>query len=900
MLTRARLWLAAVLNRGRFDRDLADELTCHIETRAEHLERQGMPAVEAKRQARLEFGALDKYKEEIREVRAGVWIEQMRQDLHYGTRALFRRPGFTVAATRTLALGTGATATVFTLFDTVLLRPLPVHRPDDLAHIYTSCRAGDPYCFSSYPEYLDYRAHSRTFADMAAFLPVGVSIGAGAGNWVGTALLVTTNYFTLLGLAPHAGQLISPAWNVAADPPAVLAHDRWLARFGGDRSVIGQRIRISGGTFRIAGVAPPEFHGTRLDVRPDLWLAIDNVGLIPAGGSDPGTTGRQSGSDMLTNRGRRWIGGTIGRLRPGATIEQARADMRAISDSLQQSDPDRAGRFVTVEPAERAALPPGAAADITRFLVLLMSGVGAALLIACANVASLLLARGAARRPEIELRRALGAGRGRLVRQLMSEHLLLAFAGTALGILVAKASMALLASYDLPGAVPIASLDLQLDARALFFAVVLLAITALFGLIPALGTTRGLAATTTASRTTGESTGSARGQGLLLAAQVAVTAMLLVGAGLFIRSLQNGLNLELGLSSRSVVMAQLVPALEGYPPARTQAIVDEALARLGSLPDVDAATAARQPPLTRGNGFRAQEIEGYSPRPGEEIRFESNFVAPDYFKVLRIGIRAGREFGAGDRAGGPLIGIISETMARRYWAGRDPIGTHIRSRSFPEPIRVVGVAGDVMVGLDRAAEPFVYLPLAQHPRFLNAPVPMVLLARARASSTALAPAMRGVLHAIDPALPVTEVASLEDRIADLLMPQRFGSALLSVLGGLTVVLVIVGSAGTVAYGVSRRRREIGVRLALGARRTQVAAAVTRGALLSMAAGVLAGIVGAAALGRLAAAFLYGIAPTDAVTFAGAAAVLVLATGAASFLPAWRAASMDPAEILKAE
>jgi predicted permease len=899
MLARARLWVASLLGRRRFDRNLADELTFHIETRAEHLERQGMPPAEAKRQARLEFGALDKYKDEVREVRTGVWIEQLRQDLHHGTRVLIRRPGFTVAAILTLALGTGATATVFSLLDTVLLRSLPVRNPEELAHIYTSCRAGGPFCSSSYPEYLDYRAQSRTFADMAAFQQVGVSIGAGSGSWVGTALLVSTNYFTLLGVAPHAGQLISPAWNVAADPPAVLAHDTWLARFGGDRSAIGQSIRASGGTFRIAGVAPPEFHSTRLDVRPDLWLAIDNVGLIPAGGSDPGTTGRPIGSDMLTNRGRRWIGGTIGRLRPGSTIEQARADMRAISDGLQQSDSDRAGRFVTVEPAERAALPPGAAADITRFLVLLMSGVGATLLIACANVAGLLLARGAARRPEIELRRALGAGRGRLVRQLMSEHLLLAFAGTALGILVARTSMALLASYDLPGALPIASLDLQLDPRVLFFAVVLLAITGLFGLIPALGTTRGLAATT-ASRTTGESTGSARGQNLLLGGQVAVTAVLLVGAGLFIRSLQNGLSLELGLSSRSVVMAQLVPALEAYPPARTQAIVDEALTRLGALPEVDAATAARRPPLTSGSGFQAQEIEGYSPRQGEEIRFGSNFVAPDYFEVLRIGIRAGREFTAADRAGAPLVGIISETMAQRYWAGRDPIGTHIRSRSFPEPIRVVGVAGDVTVGLDRAAEPFVYLPLAQHPRFLNAPVPMVLLARARSDSTALAASMRGVLHAIDPALPVTEIAPLDDRIAELLMPQRLGSALLSALGGLTVVLVIVGAAGTVAYGVSRRRREIGVRLALGARRAQVAGAMTRSALVSMAAGVLAGIIGAAALGRLASAFLYGIAPTDAATFAAAAAVLVLATGAASFLPAWRAAGMDPAEILKAE
>jgi predicted permease len=897
--TRTRLWLASILSRQRFNRDLTDELTFHLDARAEDLARRGLSPADARRQARLEFGAPDKYAEQLREVRAGIWTEQLRQDLHYAVRVLIRRPGFTIAALLTLSLSTGATAAVFALLDRVLLRALPVGHPEELAHIYTSCRAGDPYCSSSYPEYLDYRAQNRTFDDMAAFEPIGVSVGNDSGSWVGTALLVSTNYFALLRVAPEAGQLISRGWNVGADPPVVLAHDTWLVHFGGDRAAIGRTIRVSGATFRIAGVAPPAFRGTRLEVRPDLWLAIDNIGLIPHGGSDPGTTGRPSGSDMLANRGRRWIGGTIGRLRPDATLAQARADLRAISDGLQQTDPDREGRFVTVEPAERAALPAGAASDVTRFLVLLMGGVAATLLIGCANVAGLLLARGAARRPEIALRRALGAGRARLVRQLMAEHLLLAWVGTALGLLVAKASMVLLASYDLPGALPIASLDLQLDERVLWFAVVLLGVTGLFGLIPALGTTRGLAATT-ASRTTGDGTGRARGQSLLLASQVAITTVLLVGAGLFIRSLQNGLTLDLGLSSRSVVMAQLVPALEGYTPARTQVVVDEALARLRALPALDDVTAARLPPLTRGNGFRAQDIEGYSPRAGEEMRFTSNFVAAGYFGVLGIGLPAGREFSGGDRAGAPLVGIISDTMARRYWAGRDPIGTHIRSHSFPEPIRIVGVAGDVTIGLDRPSEPFVYLSLAQHPRFLNAPVPMVLLARARTNPAALAGSMRRVLHGIDPALPVTDVAPLDDRIAELLMPQRLGSMLLSALGCLTVVLVTVGAAGTVAYGVSRRRREIGVRLALGARRAQVAGTMTRGALVSMATGVVAGSLAAAALGRSASAFLYGIEPTDAVSFAAAAACLVLATGIASFLPAWRAAGIDPGEILKAE
>jgi predicted permease len=884
----------------RTDKDFLLEIDAHLALEVDRLVADGLSPEAARRMAARRFGNVTIARERFYHSRRSRWLDELRLDLRYAARALRRSPTFALAAILTLGLGIGATSTVFALLDTVLLRPLPARKAGELAHIYTSCRAGNPYCVSSYPEFLDYRARNRTFADMAMFEPVGVSVGAGTDRWVGTACLVSTNYFTLLGVAPHAGHLISSEWNVSADPPAMLAYDVWLTRFGGDPSVVGQLIRISGATFRIAGVAPRGFRGTTLHARPDVWLAIDNIGLIPAGaGSDPGTAKRPTVSDMLTNRGRRWISGTIGRLRPGTTIEQASADMRAVSDGLQQTDPGRAGRFTTVEPAWRAALPPAAAADITRFVVLLMGGVGAALLIACANVAGLLLARGTARRAEMDVRRALGAGRGRLVRQLMAEHALLAFAGTAVGVAIASASMAVLASYDLPGNVPIASLDLRLNARVLSFAFVLLLVTLLVGLMPAFGATRGLRSTM-ASRTTGEDIGSARGQSLLLATQVAVTTILLVGAGLFIRSLQNGLALDLGLSSRSVVMAEVAPALEGYPPNRTQAILEDAVTRLANLPGVQAATAARQQPLVRGTGFLAQDVEGYAPRPGEEIRFESNLVAPTYFEVLGIDLRTGREFTESDRAGAPLVGVISETMARRYWAGRDPIGTHVRSRSFPEPIRIVGVAGDVTIGLDGAAAPLLYLALAQHPRFLNAAQPMVILARGQSDTPLLAATVRGVLSAAEPTLPVRAVTLLDDRIADLLMPQRLGRTLLSALGGLTVLVVIVGAAGSVAYGVARRRREIGIRLALGAPRTSVAGTMTRRAVVSMTAGVVAGLVGAAALGSFVSAFLYGIDAADPATFIGATALLVVATAMASFLPAWRAAGINPVEILRGD
>ena len=899
MLVRIRLWLASVLRRRRFDADLEDELAFHLRARAQDLRRRGVPPAEAERQARLELGSLEKYKDEVRDVRAGVWVEQLRQDLRYGARAIARRPGFAAAATLTLALGIGATATVFALLDVVLLRPLPVSDPDALAHIYTSCRRGDVYCSSSYPEYLDYRAQSRTFADMAAFAAMDLNLPAGSARWVGRGLLVSTNYFTLLGVAPHAGRFFSPSWDVGSDPPVVLGYEAWRSRFAASPEVIGRIVHVSGATFRVVGVAPPGFRGTRLDERPDVWIPIDNVSLLPARGSDPPGAQVRVGSDMLANRGRRWIGGTVGRLRPGLTIAQAQADMRAISDGLQETDPTRDGRFVTVEAARRAALPAEAGADLTRFVALLMGGVCAALLIACANIAGLLLARGAARRPELELRRALGADRGRLIRQLLTEYVLLALAGTLGGLVVARWAMSVLAGYDLPGAVPVASLDLGLDPRVLAFALVLLAVTGAFGLLPALGTTRGLSAAT-GSRTTGEGTGRVRGQGVLLGVQAAVTIVLLIGAGLFIRSLQHGLALDLGLTRRPVVLALAAPALEGYPPERVRAVLGEATARLAGLPGVTAASVATRPPLANGDGFGAQDVEGYAPGPGEEMRFESNFVGPDYFRALGIEIRAGREFTGADREGAPLVGVISDTMARRYWAGRDPIGTRVTSRSFPAPIEVVGVVRDVTVGLDGAAEPFVYLPFLQHPRFLAAPRPMVLLVRTEANPSPLATSVRRVLHEIDPSLPVAEITTLDARIGELLMPQRFGSTLLSTLAGVTLLLVAVGVVGTVSYGVSRRRREIGVRLTLGARRHQVVAAMTRGTLLPVGAGVVAGMAAAVALGSVVSSFLYGITPADLVTLGGAGAVLAATAGIASFVPAWRAAGVDPSEVLRAE
>ena len=444
-----------VLRRDRVEKELSQELDGYVDLLIQEKVKAGMASEEARRAARLEFGSLEYVKDEVRDARVGAWVASLMQDLRYGLRMMRRGPAFTAAAVLTLTLGIGATVTIFSLLDTVLLRPLPVKDPSELANVYTSCRRGNPYCATSFLEFLDYQSQTRTFADLAAFQPLTVSASAAGGSWVSDAMLISENYFTLLGLTPFAGRLLTPGASLDTEPVVVLSHDVWTTRFGGLPEILGDTVQLNGTAFRIIGVAPPEFRGTRAGSRPELWVPIESRSIWARA---------REATDPLTVRGLRWISGTIGRRSPGITIEQAQAEMRVISDALDATDPSRSGRFITVEPAGTLTLPAGSAEDVTRFINLLMAGVAGALLIACANVVGLLLARGVARRREFELRKALGGGRARLVRQLLVEYLVLVVPATAAGLVVAHGAMRVLVAYDLPGAMSIASLDLGLDS----------------------------------------------------------------------------------------------------------------------------------------------------------------------------------------------------------------------------------------------------------------------------------------------------------------------------------------------------------------------------------------------------------------------------------------------------
>ncbi|MEE8116561.1 MAG: ABC transporter permease, partial [Gemmatimonadales bacterium] len=717
-----------------------------------------------------------------------VWLRIRRrdrtmlmQDIKYAIRSFAKSPGFTFIALLTLALGIGANTAIFTLVDVVLLRPLPVHEPSQLADIYTSCRRGFPYCTSSYPDFVDYRDRNRSFADMAAFAGQTVSLHDGDGAELRGAMLVTGNYFSMLGVNAVVGRTIIPDDDRLGDARAVivLSHRAWMTEFGGDEDVIGRDVRLNGAPYTVVGVAPEAFRGTRLNQSPDMWIPFSSLPLIDT---------RNQGIDVLASRGTRWIGGTVGRLRPGVTVEQARADMLRVSDQLEE-ETNRAGRTITTEAVRTFTLPAATTGqDIVRFVTLLMVVVGAALLIACANIANLLLARASARRREIGVRIALGAGRARLVRQLLTESIILSVTGAAAALFVASVGLQFLSGYALPGFVSIASLNLTLDGRVLAFTATIALLTGvIFGLVPALQTTNpNLTEALKSQSAQARSGGIMRTRGILLSFQTAMALVLMIGAGLFVRSLQNGLNADVGFATRNLAMASFnLSRLQYSEPAVAQFLQD-LTDRSTRIPGARNVTTAVYAPLAgSGSGFFVN-IPGYVPAEGEELRIEANWVGPRYFETLGIPLINGRDITEQDRPGTPIVAVINETMARRWWPGEDPVGRTFRLNgdgSGPEAL-IVGLAQDVTYGLADAPEPYIYYPIAQFMGRAVSRTIQLLVATDDTPANAL-PALRNHFRELEPNLAIPDLTTLESRFEDFLMPQRMGAMLLSSLGALT-------------------------------------------------------------------------------------------------------------------
>ncbi len=821
-------------------------------------------------------------------------MESLLADVRHAARSLWKSPGFTTVAVLTLGLGIGANSAIFTLIDAVLLRPpAGVVEPDRLVTIYTSDFSSGDFGTSSYPDFEAIRAEREVFAGVAAysFRPVALSTGDRAEML--NATLVSPEYFSLLGLVPSAGRLIGPDDVTApgASPVAVVSHGMWRSRFGGEPGAVGRVVRINGREFILIGVAPQGFRGLQGVVENDLWIPI--------------TMDRALEPDGLTSMGNRSLL-VVGRLANGVSVEQAQARLTALARSRFEQFPDwwrtvrGDGRKLTVRPESYARVPPRGRAVVVTMSAMLMIVVGLVLLIACANIANLLLARATGRAREIAVRLSLGATRRRLMQQLLTESLLVALLGGVAGLGAAAWLADLIVRLRPPVNFPI-RLAVETDTRVLLFTLGVSLLTGVvFGLLPAFRASRPQLVAELKGDVIGRRTGRWFGpRNLLVVGQLAVSLVLLVGAALFLRSLARAQSVDPGFDADNVVLMSLALEAQGYNEARTRAFYDQLLERARALPGVEGATLATTVPLGGSYQRRGTRIEGYTPGPGESTETNWNVVAPDYFRVMRVPVVRGRPFTEADRDGAPLVVMINEAFARRYWPGQDPIGKGINIGGGSPAGQFRPVIGVVADGKYRSlAEdplPFLYVPLGQQNRAW-----MTLHVRAAGDPGRLLTLLRDEVRLLDLNLPIVNPTTLRDQVGLAVLPQRLAATLLSGFGAVAVLLAVIGLYGVMAYAVSRRTREFGIRSALGANRRDVALLVVGEGLALAGAGLIIGMAAAVAVTRFARALLFDVSPLDPIAFGVVTSVLLGVTVVASYVPARRATRVDPMVALRYE
>ena len=705
---------------------------------------------------------------------------------------------------------------------------------------------------------------------------------------------MTGNAFDVLGLRAAHGRLIQPDDDErgAGAAVVVLSHRLWSGQFGSDLGVIGSNIRLNGASFQVVGVMSADYQGLALGTEADAWVSMQAGSTIAVGGA-------LSNREIFDERRARWIGRLVGRLAPGVSTEAAREELLAVSEQLRVEDPDsRGARSVTVDPLARYLLPRGSEAEFSRFVLLLVGVVASTLLLASANLANLLLARASVREGEIGVRLALGASRRRLARQLFIESLTLAMLGAGLGLLVAQALLRALAGFELPGGVSISALDVGLDGRVLLATLVLaVATTVVFGLVPALQATRPEIMGTLRTATAGQRRGRGFLRGFLVSAQIALCLVLLVGSGLFIRTLRNALGTDIGVQVEGLTLARFNLATAGYEEAGALTFVETLRDRLQGLPGASSVSVASLVPLQSGGWIGTFfTVDGYEAAPDEEMRTELVFAMPRYFETLGISLIEGRDFDSGDVDGSNPVAIINRSAAAHYWPEGRALGRTLRLGE--QAYTVVGVAEDVRwASLDEEIGTFLYLPMAQTNRVAGFVTAVV---RSTGDGGALEEPLRQELRRLDPDVSPMFVLTMEDLLGDLLMPQRLGALLLSAFGLLALVLATVGVVGVVSYRVREQRRAIGIRIALGARGDQVLWQVVRTSARPLALGLGLGLVAATALQGTVAGFLFGVPASDPLTYVAVATLLGTVALLATWLPARAAARVDPVQVLNAE
>lgn len=811
------------------------------------------------------------------------------QDVRFALRLLRKSPLFTVTAALSLAIGIGANTAIFSVANALLVRPLPgLAAPDRLVDLGRTTR-GEGFDTVSYPYYRSVRERATTLAGIYAYHlePTPMSLGGRAEAERVYGTMVSGSYFPTLGTRPVVGRLLRDEDDVTVGghPVAVISHELWERRFATDPGIVGQSVVLNGRPFTVVGVTPRGFQGTTL-LRSDVWVTLSMLSEAA-----PRMTPR-----MLTERRIVWLV-MGGRLANGVAVPQAQAEMTAIGAALEREYPDDyQGRGIVVA---RSALVPGRISMVAAFLGLLMGIVGLVLLIACVNVAGMMLARAAARRREIAVRLAIGAGRARLIRHLLTESLIVFAAGGVAGVILSRwlTSILLAVLPTLP--VPIA-LDIPTDWRVMGFAIVLcLAAAVLSGLAPALQASK--ADLVPALKTEGLDAGPSRLRlrNAFVIGQITMSLLLVIVAGLFTRALQHAASIEPGFDQNQVDVVSLDLSIAGLNEDTGAPFVRGLLERVRALPGIASATAAVDLPLDGGRmGLGGLRLPGSSSTDRrDEIFADWNVIDLDYFKTMRIGLVRGRDFSEADTRTSPRVAIVNEALARRAWPGEDPIGRRLIVSNPDETheVTVAGVAADAkLISLGGTVEPFIYAPLAQQH------MPRLSLLVKTASATSAIPQVRALLREVNPNLPVSQALPLREVTAIGLVPQRIAVSVAGSLGIVGLVLAAIGIYGVTSYSVSHRTREIGIRVALGADQGRVLRLVLRQGLILTAIGVAIGL-GLAALGSsLVESLLFGVRGLDPVTFAGACLVFALVTLTASFIPARRAARINPISALRAE
>lgn len=815
----------------------------------------------------------------------------MIHDIQYGLRMLVRSPAFAAVAALSLALGIGANTAIFSLVNILLLRPIPVAEPAQLVSVFTTDQRNPGNLPLSHLNFKDLRDQNQVFTGMAAIGFAQVNWSTGSEAEPVQVQVVSGNYFSLLGAQPVLGRGFLAEEDEKPTPVAVLSHGFWERSFGSDPSIVGRILTLNRTPFTVVGIAPKGFTGTLLGGGPALWVPMSIHDVV-----------QPNFNWYETRRGLFLF--AFGRLKPGVSLDQARANLKTVFAQLEQAYPaDNAGRSAGAVPLLDARLNPGGqgGAQVVQISMILMTVVGIVLLIACANIANLLLARANTRRKEIAIRLALGAARTRLIRQLLTESLLLALIGGSLGLLLAYWLLGWLVSADLQLPIPIDD-TVTIDGRVLGFTALLALTTGvLFGLAPAIQASRPDVVPVLKNETV--PAGAGRGwtrvvslRQALVIAQVALSLVSLIAAGIFLRSLRDARATDTGFETRGVLVMNMNLGREGYTPERAQRFYEGAVERVKGLPGVIGAAIAQNPPLA-GGAFRSVFPEGADTTTQDRILVQVNSVSPGYLETIDVPLLRGRDFTPNDTTGTPLVVIINETMANRFWPGQEAIGKRFKFFGDDEFTTVIGIARDARYnGIAEDPIPFIYQPIRQ-----NYTPQATLHVRAAGNAAALASAVRQQILEIDPTLSVFNVRTLEDQVSGALEPLRINVVVLATFGGLALLLASIGLYGVASYSVGQRTREIGVRMALGASPGSVLTLVLGHGLLLVGIGLTVGILLALVLApAVPPDLLPNVSARDPWTFVTTSAILGAVALIASYIPARRATRIDPLVALRTE